>query len=1551
VKKKTPRRRMKSFEEEEGRARAIVLTNDENRTTTTMTTAIKSTNNNNNNNQKEVFTTNITDAVAVVVVEEEHFISLTQAVEKASHNNISYGRSKNNGGTSQSDRSQQPTRSSPRQKKKHTNSALDRLLNSTNKRGINTPNTSFPNAISIGAAENLEQQQEEQQTRIGSEASDSITKINASIIASPNKYGLNDRHRVVDPERTPLAQGGRVPSTTTTTTLAREFGPDSKERKKKKIEEKKKVDMRVSFPAPSLSWGDADEIFENSKKTMTKEHRSNNKSAKKRKTSTNIGLLLVAEEEREGFGSKNQVENGEKKSPVIVDFVAEWDDEPEKESPAKDFVAEWDDEEFDNNMFSPAATAAAAAAERETIESHSMIASRVANALRVNVSDTSSDQRNMKKLERIDAQGARIAAQRIVRITKKDDNSLVLHVISCRKKKESAAEIKIITLKDHWANIHVEVNDLVRVHSMKERCEIFEDCEITVNNELLLILHPELLLSATMLGGSFQCLRKAFINTTIGDGPGGDASEAATYGTLMHELAEKSLIKAGSNLESNNEGRSSKKSVIEESVDVLARKSALDLFAVNKTVEAFIDHAKSVISGVDKWSKKLTALHRKKQVMNKYFESEENLASKNEEEIVTLREEKTRRFNQPCGGVNVEVRNNGASNSNVLEVSEIVDIEEIIWAPRLGLKGQIDAIAQARVRNGKEAGELKVVPVELKTGKWKDIVEHGAQVLLYTLMIGERYKQSQGPSPFGVLHYTNDEQSEEGKTTVIERNNIEIAYLMHQRNRLAAALQPREEDESSLPKNNEFQNLAGNVGENAKDRNKLASGTLPNMSPNSWCERCFQRDSCFTLHKALESGNEHTSGLQFFAESTVHISQSHSNWLKKWMHLVDLEESASHGKRATPWMDIEIVRARKGGIAINGLKIIHSNIAHLEPKSTKSEDGKARRDSFTGVSPGNFVDDHEWFHTFAVTTSSNEQFSVSQFSPGDRVVLSREDGLMVSGRATILKVDIIPGNIITLVTPRRLRLENEALLPGCANLTDLWRVDRDGAGHSMAARSRGNLIATLAKGVLPPISSGNPSNVNQKIIHIPSETRRRIIEFDEPKFESFTSIKLPSKYRNDFADFERDYLKIVSDLNEEQRNAVVKVVTCSDYALVLGLPGAGKSETLVCCILVLALLEKRVLITSHTHNAVDNILKRLPSKGCENFVRVGDDDRKILKEVRKYRLGGKIWNATSFESINDASAKALIVGATCYAMNHPFFARKEFDIVLVDEAGQLTLPAILGPLLLSKTFALVGDHHQLPPLITSEVARRYGMEESLLAQLCNRNPKFICSLTCQYRMNEPLTMLPNALTYGGKLKPATAAIANRMLSIEEDFNAESSKKINWLASATSNQPNKAVIFLDTSSVKEQTRESLGERPVNKGEQMIVREIARNLIRRKVEASKIAVLSPFNAQVDEIAELLKEDEKTSDVESLTIDKAQGRDFDAVIISFVKSNPRGDTTELLEDERRLNVAITRAKAKLILIGNIETLRRSRAMNKMLDVISSANFIESVDLEFFL
>ena len=108
-------------------------------------------------------------------------------------------------------------------------------------------------------------------------------------------------------------------------------------------------------------------------------------------------------------------------------------------------------------------------------------------------------------------------------------------------------------------------------------------------------------------------------------------------------------------------------------------------------------------------------------------------------------------------------------------------------------------------------------------------------------------------------------------------------------------------------------------------------------------------------------------------------------------------------------------------------------------------------------------------------------------------------------------------------------------------------------------------------------------------------------------------------------------------------------------------------------------------------------------------------------------------------------------------------------------------------------------------------------------------------------MNEPLTKLPNALTYDGKLKPANDVVADKMLLGEEDFDAEA-RKIKWLMNATCEQPNKAVIFLDTSAeeiVQDQTRESSDERPVYKGEQRLVLEIVRSLIRRKVEPSNRA----------------------------------------------------------------------------------------------------------------
>ena len=172
-------------------------------------------------------------------------------------------------------------------------------------------------------------------------------------------------------------------------------------------------------------------------------------------------------------------------------------------------------------------------------------------------------------------------------------------------------------------------------------------------------------------------------------------------------------------------------------------------------------------------------------------------------------------------------------------------------------------------------------------------------------------------------------------------------------------------------------------------------------------------------------------------------------------------------------MDVEVVCSRKGGIAVNGLKLIHHNIQ--KQISLTPEDGTPRRDSFTGVSPGNIVNEDEWFHEFIVSDSYNEQCSLSKFSPGDRVVLSRNDGLMVTGRATIEKVEI-NHNMLSLVTSRPLRVQSkehisiQPSLPGSANLNELWRIDRDGAGRPLVVaglqqRIKGRL-KTAAVGLL-----------------------------------------------------------------------------------------------------------------------------------------------------------------------------------------------------------------------------------------------------------------------------------------------------------------------------------------------------------------------------------------------------------------------------------------------------------------------------------------------------
>jgi DNA replication ATP-dependent helicase Dna2 len=732
-----------------------------------------------------------------------------------------------------------------------------------------------------------------------------------------------------------------------------------------------------------------------------------------------------------------------------------------------------------------------------------------------------------------------------------------------------------------------------------------------------------------------------------------------------------------------------------------------------------------------------------------------------------------------------------------------------------------------------------------------------------------------------------------------------------------------------------------------------------------------------------------------------------------------MEAAASAARRATPWMPVEDVR-RRGAFAVAGLKFAPSkkftsaegqggvspNSRRYDLSEDEETDGsaaaeeKARtKDSGSGSAPRPFV-----YKLYLPSASSSGEKSKSTdlaaLRAGDRLVLSRERGGVVVGRVIVLDVvfDPLPHEVASGIEYAvAARVESERVVrfhgPGAATDADAWRVDRDDGGGTMSGRARAALVDAFA-------------STNERAVAL----RRRLFELAPPAFDF------------DAADDALRALSpsgaaIVSALNDEQRSAVRGVLAARDYALIQGFPGAGKSATLAAIVRALVDAGKSVLVTSHTHSAVDNVLERLPGVGVDAFVRAGGEGGKASAAAAAFCPGGAKHAARSVEELRALADASAVVGATCYAAaNHPLIARRRarrsarasaeetrdaaknadetetgfFDVVLVDEAGQMTLPASVPALLRGAVFVLVGDPAQLPPLVQSERAAASGLSISPMQALAEAHPAAVFQLTAQYRMADDLAKISNVISYGGALRAANEQVASRVMrcllsKTETDVvralglgslgsaNAEDSRQKNqrdaaWLVAAS--DPNRRVVFLDTSDGGDAAfetsdvgvvRESKsgpvrGNKHVNAYERFIVMRVLEALRARGAEPGSVAVLSPYNSQVDELdAELRRREAGTGDfgdagnpegtpfdlpipegVEALTIDRAQGRDVDCVVLSFCRANEARDAGRLLADRRRLNVALTRARSKLVLVGHGKTLARSPVLSQVLGVV---------------
>jgi DNA replication ATP-dependent helicase Dna2 len=380
----------------------------------------------------------------------------------------------------------------------------------------------------------------------------------------------------------------------------------------------------------------------------------------------------------------------------------------------------------------------------------------------------------------------------------------------------------------------------------------------------------------------------------------------------------------------------------------------------------------------------------------------------------------------------------------------------------------------------------------------------------------------------------------------------------------------------------------------------------------------------------------------------------------------------------------------------------------------------------------------------------------------------------------------------------------------------------------------------------------------------------------------------------EFGDEQRTYI----DNNESQNAAVNLAVNAEDCALIHGPPGTGKTYTIARTIRALVDAGNRVLLSAFTNRAVDNALEALRDQGYEDIVRVGTETgvREDMQDLRLEQRGDP----------NDRVAElahAQVVAATTSTCGSRVMREQEFDVALVDEASQLTEPGTLAATNLADRFVLVGDHEQLPPVVRAE----NDLTKSLFQRLIERYPDASVMLDRQYRMAQRIQAFSSSEFYDGQLRPATGEVAAQRLSDLSDVEP----------TALPAELQDIVSFVDPEG------ERVGN--TNPVEADRVADVVRAFREAGVDADDIGVIAPFRAQVAEIG-------RRVDVTVDTVDRFQGSSKEVIVVSFVAT---GNLEEpIFEDYRRLNVAVTRAKKALVLVGDPTALASEPFYARMVD-----------------
>jgi predicted DNA helicase len=518
--------------------------------------------------------------------------------------------------------------------------------------------------------------------------------------------------------------------------------------------------------------------------------------------------------------------------------------------------------------------------------------------------------------------------------------------------------------------------------------------------------------------------------------------------------------------------------------------------------------------------------------------------------------------------------------------------------------------------------------------------------------------------------------------------------------------------------------------------------------------------------------------------------------------------------------------------------------------------------------------------------------------------------------------------------------------------------------------------------------------------------KRQIENLENLKESGRLALKYSLGGINPLPSTKTSFFPIDKNLNASQKLAVSFSLGTKDFFLIQGPFGTGKTRTLVEVVLQLVKKGEKVLVCAESNVAVDNLVEKLREKAkivrlghpsrvskglidstlsyqienSEKFKKIkhlrekieqlidsrnqflqptpqrkrGLGDEKILRlaETQRTKRGIKIEDIVSMaewikiqnqikkiiKEISKIEAKiaekilteAQVVLCTNSSAALEILENFEFDTALVDEATQTTIPSVLIPICKAKKFILAGDHKQLPPTVLSPNAK--ALSETLFEKLIQNYPQKSVLLNIQYRMNEILMEFPNKEFYQGKLKTNERVknITLKDLKIKKPNFGDFWDKIL--------DPENVVCFLDTltSERKFERKKAGSTSKENPFEVEIVKTILEKMFKTGIKKEFIGVITPYDDQLDLLRKSLQEK-----VEINTVDGFQGREKEIIIISFVRSS-KEKILGFLTDLRRLNTAITRAKRKLICIGDSETLKSHPVYSRFIDFIKEKGIL---------